>query len=160
MKKLAQFVLMTITSAVTIFAFFILFFRTDLVIELISSKPVLLLLGLTIGSTVGFLVGVFVTYSHFSKLLENAETELKQTKRNLKSAQKVVNRLIPEVEQARKFNSDKSAEEAKNNCDKRAKQIFSAIGDLSENDTKPVVEEEVVTDDDEFDAQDDVADET
>lgn len=157
LKNIARFAFMTFTTGITIFFFFILLCRTDLVVDLFSSKPVLLMLGLTIGAIVGLLVGVITTYLRFAKILEERNSEVNRLKKDLRRAQNQVTRLLPEVEQARKFNSDKSAEEAKSNCDKRAKQIFSAIGDLSENDAKPGAEEEVDANDDEVETQDDMS---
>ena len=158
MKKLAQFVLMTITSAVTIFAFFIMFFRMDLIIELLSSKPVLLLMGLAIGSTVGFLVGVLITYHKFNTELNNKKCEVKKLKKDLSRTEKFVEEILPEAMAARKIQAANSAKEALENSGKRAKQIFSAIDDLSDDNTS--VEADIATDDETFETQDEVANET
>ena len=162
LKNIARFVLMTFACGVTFFFFFILFCRTDLVFDLFNSKPVLLVLGLTIGAIIGLLVGAITTYLRFAKIVEEKDVEVKRLTKQLKKAEKLVTRLLPEVEQARKFNSAKSAEEEKNNSAKRSKDFFSQIGDLSESETdiQPTPEEEVIDNDEELEAQDEVADET
>lgn len=158
MKKLAQFVLMTITSAVTIFVFFIMFFRMDLIIELLTSKPVLLLMGLAIGSTVGFLVGVLITYHKFNTELNNKKSEVKKLKKDLVRAENFIEEILPEAMTARKIRAAKSAKEAEENCGKRAQQIFSAIGNLSEK--KTVIEDDITDADETFETQDEISDET
>ena len=158
MKKLAQFVIMTITSAVTIFAFFIVFFRTDLIIELLSSKPVLLLMGLVVGSTVGFLVGVLITYHKFNTELNNKKSEVKKLKKDLVRAEKFIGEILPEAMAARKIRAAKSAKEAEENYGKRAQQIFSAIGNLSDDQT--VIEDDITDDEETSETQDEVPDET
>lgn len=160
LKNIARFAFMTFTSGITIFFFFILLCRTDLVFDLFSSKPVLLMLGLTIGAIIGLLVGAITTYLRFAKIVEEKDAEAKQLKKELKKAEKIVTKLLPEVQQARKFFSEKSAEEEKCNSVKRSKQVISEISDLSENDIQPTTEEEVNADDEEFETQEDLADET
>ena len=158
MKKLAQFVLMTITSAVTVFVFFIMFFRMDLIIELLSSKPVLLLMGLAIGSTVGFLVGVLITYHKFNTELNNKKSEVKKLKKDLVRAENFIGEILPEAMAARKIRAAKSAKAAEENCGKRAQQIFSAIDDLSEENTG--IEDDITDADETFETQDELSDET
>ena len=155
LKNIARFTFMTFTTAVTIFFFFIVLCRTDLVFDLFNSKTVLLVLGLTVGLVVGLLVGFIATYIHFAKILEEKNAEVKQLKKDLKEAKRVVSRLLPEVKQARQFNSNKSAEEAKLDANKRAKEVFSEICDLSETGNPEEVDADV--DDEEFDTQDDMS---
>lgn len=160
LKNIVRFVLMTFACGITFFFFFILLCRTDLVFDLFNSKPVLLVLGLTIGAIVGLLVGALTTYFRFAKIVEEKDSEVKRLKKELKKAEKIVTRLLPEVEQARKFFSEKAAEEEKCNSAKRSNAFFSQISDLSENDIQPITEEEVPADDEEFETQDEVTDET
>lgn len=162
MKKLAQFVIMTITSAVTIFAFFIMFFRTDLIIELLSSKPVLLLMGLVVGSTVGFLVGVLITYHKFNTKLEKTEAkleekeeQLEETREQLQEATVIIKQLVSRI---CKFKQRKANNTANKNNARRKDELFSEIDDLSDDQT--VIEDDITDDEETSETQDEVPDET
>ncbi len=135
MKKIAQFIAMTVTSAITILSLGILLFRIDLIVDLLNSKPILIMIGLTIGATVGFLVGVLTTYHKFNTELTNKNVEIKKLKKDLSKAAKLLEKALP-------VQAQKSAEDAKNDCDKRAQQVFSEISDLSENGTSLNFEED------------------
>lgn len=136
MKKIAQFIAMTVTSAFTILSLGIIIFRIDLIIDLLNSKPILLMIGLTIGTTVGFLVGVLATYHKFNTELTDKNAEIKNLKKDLSKAAKLLEKALP-------VQAQKSAEDAKSDCDKRAQQVFSEISDLSENDTSIDLEEDI-----------------
>jgi len=132
MKKILNFILITITSSVTVFVFFIMFFRMDLIIELLSSKPVLLLMGLAIGSTVGFLVGTLATYSKLKAELDSKKSEVKKLREDLREAKSYLKKVLPDVIAVRNLQAATAAEEAKHDADKRSRQIFGEIDELSD----------------------------
>ena len=158
MKKIAQFIIMSVTSAISILALFVILFRIDLVIDLFNTKPILLLIGLTIGATVGFLVGTLATYNKLNTELTNKKLEVKKLQKDLRKAEGFIEKILPDALTAKNIQAAKFAEEAKNQSAKRTKQIFGEIDDLSE---KTITTEVIAaTAEDELDVQDEVADET
>ena len=141
LKKIAQFILGTIAGGICFLALSFFLFRIDLIVEFLNSKPSIALVCLTIGATIGFLVGVLWTYYKLITELNNKNSEVKKLKKELSKAEKILEQVLPDVVTIRKMQAAKSAEEAKNQAGIRAKQVLSEIQDLSES-SEDVSEEE------------------
>ena len=151
MKKIAQFIIMSVTSAISIFALFVILFRIDLVIDLFNTKPILLLIGITIGATVGFLVGTLATYNKLNTELNTKKSELNEVRKELREAKCYLKKVLPRVIAIQELQKATAAEEAKHDADKRSRQIFSEITELSEEtvstEATPISEEATADDD-------------
>lgn len=144
LKKIAQFILGTIAGEICFLASCIFVFRIDLIVELLNSKPSIALVCLTIGATIGFLVGVLATYYKLITELNNKNSEVKKLKKDLSKAEKILEQVLPDVITIRKMQAAKSAEEAQTQSAKRAKQVLAEIKGLSDEDDTAKNLEEVI----------------
>ena len=127
LAKIAKFVLAAIAAEVCLLALCVLMFRMDLVVEILNAKPAIALMCLTVGATVGFLVGVLWTYYKLHTELNNKSMELKRLKKDVSKAEKFLDQILPEYLAFREQQKANSSKE-------RKEELMAEIGDLSDID--------------------------
>ena len=130
----------------TIFVMSIMLCRTDLVIDLLTSKAVICVLCIVVSGGIGFIVGTIVCSLRTAHLIEarekkisNLEHDLKKTKSDLNEACKIIKKFSKQHQ--------KQLSQEENN---RRNDILSQIVGLSDPIEEPV-EEETDLQEEEFD---------
>lgn len=90
LMKVLRFVAITIAMGITVFVFFLLLFRTEDVMNLLLSKPVIGAFFLTVGSILGFIVGAIISANRFTKELAKKNTENEDLRYQLNEAERIV----------------------------------------------------------------------
>ena len=129
MKKFLRMLGMVWGVALTVLVFAILLLKIDLVLEILSSTPVVAVICIIFGLAAGFIAGAIVCFLSTTKLMDAKDAEIKKLQNKLgklKSAYDEACNTLSCIYAQKQDKKDK-------NDNDRGNQIISQIQDLSED---------------------------